>query len=653
MNEILLFLSNYKDEAKEAVYASDEGEIRGTQTSDAPTKYLLKRAKKEGKEIDRILCITSSMVKQKGLAEFDGMVGVCCKELSLKKPDIITIPYDYAEVDTKALSNIEKLNQIYGRITSYVKAGDQIYIDYTSGLRDISFFMTVLIRYMEYIGAKCNQIVYSNFSDHKVVSVNYIYALFDVINGISEFMQSGNSNLLNRTILKSAEIEKKYPQIKQLLESMKCFTDMIALCTVDRKMDDVLKSLRQAIRDVQKMKNEIHSEDEIAIQMLKNLLGEIQKKLFLNEQEKGMSYLQIIRWCLENNLLQQAITFYIEKTPDIFYHAKLLSWIESSKKSNHSGSAESAVQFYDVLYDEIGRDDSFAVFSDILRKQKDTGESYKKIAGMMKKEQPDCNWNRIEGTLENVEGYLGQMYEHGSLCKLPAVVIEEIKKTVNANTKDRARNTIVSNEGVRKLFYYKKNEKEETYPKKVAALERLKERKDQSYGRIHNQDLLECLEYYLVLKTIRNQINHANESEGYEVVTEYLKQNRKSYSTEISVDNIVWIITAGVNKIQSIISAPEYQCGENVKEEDAAEKGLAGSLDTIEYGETLCVQVVQIDGNSAIVEDGKGNRGELKNKKMTAKTKKLFDSNQITGKKLTVKCVNMISKKCPYMVEEI
>lgn len=647
MNEILLFLSKYKEGGAEKIYASDEGEVSGIQTSDAPTKYLLKKAKKDGNEIEEILCITSKDVKENGLMQFEKMIEDYCREQSFLKPQIVTIPYDYIEGKSDELSDIERLNQIYNHITKYVKARDSVYIDYTGGLRDTSFFMTVMIRYMEYIGAKCRQIVYSNNQTNKLVSVNYIYALFDVINGISEFMQSGNSTLLNRAILKSAEIGEKYPQIQQLLKSMERFTDVIALCTVDRKMDQILESLRKSIQDVQQMKSEIHSEDEIAIQMLKNLLGEIQKKLFLDSQEEKMSYLQIIRWCLENRLLQQAITFYIEKTPDIFYKTDLIHWIENDKKTMQSGSAETVKQFYDVLYDEIGKDDSFAAFVDIFNQSLENEESYKKVISEMKKENSEYEWNRIEKTLEYVEKYLQEKYARGKDCQLPVKIKDEINDKIKAKTKQKAKNDIRTNPAIQKLFYYKKKDKKETYPKKVEALEKLREREDQRYGRIHNDDLLECLEYYLTLKTIRNQINHANESEGYETVTEYLEKNKKTYSTEISVSNIYKIVTAGIDKIQSILENDEYQSGEIDQKDDEL-----GKLDAVEYGEVLWVKVTEKKDSYVIVEDREGKQAELKSKKMTGRTRALFDANQIMEEKLQVKCINMISKRCPFVVEE-
>ena len=49
-NNLILFLSIYKFNAKEWPYYGTEYEIKGRQTPDAPTKYFLKHLNKKGKK---------------------------------------------------------------------------------------------------------------------------------------------------------------------------------------------------------------------------------------------------------------------------------------------------------------------------------------------------------------------------------------------------------------------------------------------------------------------------------------------------------------------------------------------------------------------------------------------------------------------------
>lgn len=464
MNIMLLFLSEYKNGAVEALYQSDLANIKimGTQTSYAPTRYLLQYVKlNKSENVDKILCITSKLLKENGLEQYKEMVAEYCCNNDLYQPEIVSIAYDFDPDEANLEREYElsdKVNQLYQgiveEVTKIIPKDEQIhlYVDYTGGLRDVNLFMIVLIRYLEFMQMKCEKVIYSNLYEKKIVSLDYVYQLFHVINGISEFIRSGSSALLQETVLSNEEMAQKYPQIKKLLDTMQEFSNMITLCVVDNNIEKVLQQLRESIDAVQRMDVSESDETEIAISMLKNLLKEIQEKLLL-DQSQQLSYLQIIKWCLGNNMLQQAITFYIEKVPKIYYENKLINWIETEENGEVPEHDEYSKQFYTTLYDNI-------------------------------------------------------------------------KKTSGVNTYQKKLNSIcaLSTEG-------------------------------NSFGSISNSDLKEILEYYLVLKVIRNQINHANEeeSEGIKAVEKYLTENRKGYSTFIEVNNIKTILNKAVSKTEELI----------------------------------------------------------------------------------------------------
>ena len=83
----------------------------------------------------------------------------------------------------------------------------------------------------------------------------------------------------------------------------------------------------------------------------------------------------------------------------------------------------------------------------------------------------------------------------------------------------------------------------------------MNEKQEYFYGKINNKDLQEILEYYLVLKVIRNQINHASESkeEDIQVVKDYLREKNKGYSAEIQVDNIKNILEMALDKTEELV----------------------------------------------------------------------------------------------------
>lgn len=574
MNIMLLFLSEHKDgdRAKEAVFQSDMAdiEIKGIQTSDAPTKYFLQYVKQnKGKILDKIFCITSKMVKNNGLEQYKKMVAEYCRNNNLHQPEIVEIPYDYqpgmANEDIKYTLS-DKVKQLYqGIVDNLANESTEkeihIYIDYTGGLRDVNLFMVVLIRYLEFTQMKCEKVIYSNLNDKEIVSIDYIYQLFYVINGISEFLQSGNSSLLRETILSNEEIAKKYPYIKELLDSMNEFSDMMALCAVDSNMDTVLNKLYNSIEEVQKMKVSESKETEIAISMLKNLLKEIQKKLFL-DQSKQLSYLQIIKWCLSNNMIQQAITFYIEKVPKIYYDNNLIVWINEESKGL-TGHDEYSRQFYDILYDEIGKQNKEVQMLEVFQK------IVKEIPTQRLRTNPDTLLRRFGGQLEqdeirkisngvkNVLIYLNIKYGSYRKTEMDNDMYEYLKQKVGETTDfEKTCNKICNDYNVQRfLLDNQMVEKENTYLKKLRSICMLDYNEENSFSNMNNRDLKEILEYYLVLKVIRNQINHASKdaNEGKKAIDKYLNENEREYTTEIEICNIKTILKKAIDKTEQLI----------------------------------------------------------------------------------------------------
>lgn len=673
MNIMLLFLSDYKEKNQEIVYKNDliQTEITGIQTSDAPTKYFLQYIKqKKNESFDKIFCITSNKVYQNGLAQYKEMVAKYCADNGLHQPEIVSIPYDFnlEKPDEEVNYDLShKVNNLYqGLIEKIEKMGKNeeihMYIDYTGGLRDISFLMVVLMRYLEFVGLHCEKVIYSNFIDKEIVSIDYIYQLFHVINGISEFIQSGSSVLLRDTVLHNEEIEKKYPPIKELLDAMNEFSNMIALCVVDNNLDKVLKKLENAIVSVRQINVLEGTEDELAISMLKNLLGEIEKKLLLGGTE-SLSYLQIIKWCLSNNMIQQAITFYIEKIPKIYYDTKLIDWIDGESKGL-PGHDEYSKQFYDILYDEVGKNSLLETFRELISKMAETSgtadvnQFLNEYQGILAKEEI----KKIREAEKRIEEYLDlrYLYGNGRSTRSNSKIFMEMDTKINANTREKAWNAINSNKSVQLMILENKvidTQKENTYQKKLTAIHALDEADENAFGNISNADLKEILEYYLTLKIIRNQINHASENddenEGIQSVAEYLKQNQKGYSTEIKIENIKTIIGMAIDKTEQLISKAVQMAQKDGQlcAEEAQEEQL-GNFAEVSDGETITVKVMELQDNYAVVEDRHQIKAEWKLKKMSSKQQQAFHAGKMLNQTVQVKYVDKISKKYPYMVEE-
>lgn len=227
---LLLFLSDYKAGSKQEDYYEnvDKDPVSsGAQTNDAPVKYLLETALKDDKlNPDRklsVLCITSNQVMTDKVKEDENgetkeftmwerfrnyFTRYIIEDLGCGKDsfEFISIPYDY-DKRTKQLSNEstdQMAQRIFGEISDKLEKNDisDVYVDYTGGLRDIAFLMTTIIRYLEFNGINCQKVVYSQYfrdkdKKNRIYNITYIYEMFQMINGVNEFVTTGRAAVLN------------------------------------------------------------------------------------------------------------------------------------------------------------------------------------------------------------------------------------------------------------------------------------------------------------------------------------------------------------------------------------------------------------------------------------------------------------------------
>lgn len=291
----------------------------GCHTNDAPARFLLKLAEHNEEPIDKIFCIVSKDVYniklpqlenessklelEKGKTAFDRFSALIRNEVG-PSIEIIPIYYDF-DPNNEDFDPKDKPAYIYNQIkTSDI--GKLIYIDYTGGLRDSSLFMIALIRYLEFKGIVCKDIIYSDFfSKPKAIrNIRYIYDMFNMINGVSEFVGTGNARQLV-DLQKKLENTTNNDNVNNFVSSLQSFSDAIALCNVG-SIVDAITSISESINTLEQ-----DISDDIFVQMFKTLIPTVKEKLYIGKEPP--SILDLSQWCLNNNMLQQAVTIYNEK----------------------------------------------------------------------------------------------------------------------------------------------------------------------------------------------------------------------------------------------------------------------------------------------------------------------------------------------------
>ena len=310
----LLFLSDYKAD-KDIVNEYKAGvnrTVQGKQTNEAPMCWLLQKAKDEQFPVQRILCIVSEKVKNQyadnrpWTEEFRERIGAS---------DIDFVEISYLE-DVKASGDVYK--EINKSIEEMKKrSGDaeiQVYVDYTGGLRDASFLMTSIVQYLEFVGIRCSTVVYGNFFKAEIADITNIYDINRLISAVNLFVTSGNATLIDRFYK-----EHNIKDLK-LFDAIREFADSILLCNVNEIDHNIID-----------ISNEISSFEKSAVssdlyyEMIKTILPIIREKLYLDKviTKEGIYYPWIIKWCLDNGMVQQAVTIFVEKMPEFYINQDL------------------------------------------------------------------------------------------------------------------------------------------------------------------------------------------------------------------------------------------------------------------------------------------------------------------------------------------
>lgn len=309
-NNLILCLSPAKPTVNMTEFKTPKGVVYGNNSADAPTKYLL-RSCAELNPIERIICIvTPESEKSRAFEIFDEMVKNFCEEEAIVRPKSEMVKY---KTDEK-----NGLTTALQEVCNYLKKGDNIYIDTTGAFRNASYMLMLISRINEYTNVEFKQAVYSKFDMknpqlNEVEDITDIYRLFDLLEGAQNFTSFGNSKKLKKYFLNSENNE-----ISSLTKVMDEFSESIILCRIS-KIDEILDRMNKSIESVLIQSN-FKTDGEM---LFSRIVGIIKEKFNINIQENKFDYLHIIKWCVDNDLIQQAITLYVEKIPKYLYENEI------------------------------------------------------------------------------------------------------------------------------------------------------------------------------------------------------------------------------------------------------------------------------------------------------------------------------------------
>lgn len=550
---ILLFLSEYRSDNEPLNYEVEDireqgRTFEGTQTNDAPVKYLLHNAADNGDRIEKIVCIVTAKVKeQKSDEKFQKMVNDYIQTDQRLSDYYQDTKIEFSPVKyNEEIKDTEKRSlDIYSQMSKVLLHEEQssIYIDYTGGLRDTSFLMTIIIRYLEYHNSICKRIVYSNKNKTMICVMDCIYDMFQLLNGVDQFTRTGNAELLE----KCSEKEKD-EKTKDLLEKIVKFSKVMSICDIKAIDEHFLTEIDNGLKNYEKNAARASLFSEI----FRDMIGIIKKKLYI-EAGKSLGYPELIRWCLDNNMIQQALTLYIEKMPMYYYKTKMLIFPKEMPKLN-PGKTKERMAFYEVLYGELSKDEKLEHFKQTLQELNLQNGKFtidvllRKRNGVPKEER---------GAIDRLARVLKTCYDDG-------VGNRDLRRDLpkiygnpgpNATIGIKYINGIINNRDALHYFLYQSKTKYEqmknigTYEEKVVALDKIKNEAIKiRENKVSNEMLYQIMKYYLALTLMRNRVNHAVEEENKADEERAIKRLKNDHGLcmDIEFDNVKKLIRDGL-----------------------------------------------------------------------------------------------------------
>lgn len=555
-NVILTNLSTFNDKAVSGKYDSDIGVIEGTQTNDAPMKYLLRYLSDKAEDIKIIAIVTeeadSSFLNLEGVIE--AFRAESSKNIKIKKVSVCE----------------DKIEASVGEIVAEFSAGDNVFVDTTGGFRSSIYLLMAVIRVLEYSGISVSKAIYSKFSRNnesanRIVDVTWQYRMFELINSVNSFSNFGNSYELEAFFSFSDN-----EAIKETISAMNDFSDAIAVCrTAD--LSAILERLNNALEVLQNTK--LESMDMLLFQQLISL---IRKKFYM--ENNRLEYPSIVKWCLDNRLIQQAVTIYVEKMPEYLFSTKVLSYDPTSV--NTGSFSKNFDIYYNLLYNGLLKLTTSITFSQypvgnlLFRLKRDDPAGYREI----------CTVNSINDlslkdqlTQDERRGILNLIRVKNAIFSGPNVkrTAEEIEsRKQNSKLRDFVDTDIFDSMATTSEAFVNGLLKEKRYihllqgefspyvPRVWAAadlnvvehLERVVSENKGMYSfnsKIDNNYMKELLRNLIYVKRyVRNALNHASEERHItEEYDEYFREMGYNVSAELSVTEIESLLRKAVDLI--------------------------------------------------------------------------------------------------------
>ena len=196
-----------------------------------------------------------------------------------------------------------------------------LHADLTGGLRNANMMMLAVMRILQYSGILAGRIMYADYSRKMVDDSDEIYKMFDLVAGADEFAQFGSVSALFRYY--NCDIDRKpkgmSDELFDLLKAMHSFADEVKVCHYG--------AFKKAIENLRKSLEKFHDKTNTDMNYQDRFMWTLQGKILKDYQDlihTELDDVKLIQWCVNHDYMQQALTLYTERVPELVFDKNLI-----------------------------------------------------------------------------------------------------------------------------------------------------------------------------------------------------------------------------------------------------------------------------------------------------------------------------------------
>ena len=363
-------------------YTDESGQyadITGYITNEAPVKYLMQKLNATDEKLDKLILIASDDVNQKveiklqkdegnkkeveqfeadygngkmtsveiledKIAKFSIEKNIPCPEFEVVELSDGVNGDGFSEIsDTAVVNAVDKVN--CKLIDESRKCRNlNVYIESNGGVRYVIVMLLSVMNILEKVYANIKlQGVYSMIYNKKtedkkipILDTSMTYASIELFSAMNEFIYYGRAKALEdyfeKRFTKRKESDEKYDpvifqDIKKCINKLQKIADDMQLCRTEQIIDNFYES--ESIRDVlNKFKdtyaNEKDPDSKIFLSVIENIRSEYNNIYDNPNPNKFLNLPKIIKWCIDKDYIQQALTLCSERLPQYFIESGIL-----------------------------------------------------------------------------------------------------------------------------------------------------------------------------------------------------------------------------------------------------------------------------------------------------------------------------------------